>query len=62
MIYQEIYVLTKHGKFQSNYIEDIPTYKRRYYLHLMEEEAEEVKKERERLERRNKINYKKSKV
>ena len=62
MVMDEIYVLTKHGKFNAEYLEDIPVYKRRYYLHLMEKEADEIKKERERLERKHSVNYRKSKV
>ena len=58
----EIYVLTRHGRFSAEYIEIIPVHKRRYFLHLMEAEADEIKKERERLERKNKVNYRKSKV
>ena len=62
MVMDEIYVLTKHGKFTAEYIEAIPIYKRRYFLHLMEEEADAIKKERERAERKNKVNYRRSKV
>jgi len=62
MVMDEIYVLTKHGKFTAEYIETIPIYKRRYFLHLMEEEADEIKKERDRAERKNKVNYRRSKV
>ena len=58
----EIYVLTKHGKFNAEYLEEIPVFKRRYFLHLMEEEADQIKKERERLERKSAVNYHKSKV
>ncbi len=49
MVNDEIYVLTKHGKFQAEYVESIPVYKRRYFLHLLEKENEEIKKEQERV-------------
>lgn len=58
----EIYMLTKHGKFSAEYIEKIPIYKRRYYLHLMEEEADQIKKENDRIESKNKMRYRQSKV
>ena len=44
MVNEEIYVLTKHAKFQSEYIENIPVYRRRYFLYLFEKEMEELKK------------------
>ena len=62
MVLEEIYVLTKHGKFTAEYIESIPIYKRRYYLHLMEQEADAIKKEQERIERKSKVKYRPSKV
>ena len=58
----EIYVLTKHGKFSPEYLETIPIYKRRYFLHLMEEEADAIKKERDRVDRKSKTHYRQSKV
>jgi hypothetical protein len=48
MVLEEIYLLTKHGRFSADYIEKIPVYKRRYFLNLMKEEADEIKKEREK--------------
>ena len=42
MVNEEIYVLTKHAKFQSEYIENIPVYRRRYFLYLFEKEMEEL--------------------
>jgi hypothetical protein len=48
MVLEEIYLLTKHGRFSADYIERIPVYKRRYFLNLMREEAEEIKKEQEK--------------
>jgi len=54
MVIQEIYLLTKHGKFASEYIENIPVWKRRYYLHLLEKEAKETKEMHEKQARNNK--------
>jgi phage terminase Nu1 subunit (DNA packaging protein) len=48
MIMEEIYLLTKHGRFSSEYIEKIPVFKRRYFLNLMKEEADQIKKEQEK--------------
>ena len=41
-------MLTKHGRFSSIYIENLPVYKRRFYLNLMKEEADEVRKQQEK--------------
>lgn len=49
---QEIYILTKHSNFSAPYVENLPTYKRRYYLHLLEEELEAIRKHRENEERK----------
>lgn len=54
MIDEEIFILTKHAKFQADYIENIPIYRRRHYLHLLEREFDEVEKIRER--EKNKYN------
>jgi phage terminase Nu1 subunit (DNA packaging protein) len=48
MVMEETYLLTKHGRFSAEYIENIPVFKRRYFLNLMKEEADYVKKEREK--------------
>ena len=48
MVMEEIYLLTKHGRFASDYIEKIPVFKRRYFLNLMREEADQIKKEHEK--------------
>jgi len=48
MVLEEIYLLTKHGRFSAEYIEKIPVYKRRFYLNLMKEEADELRKEQEK--------------
>lgn len=52
MVNEEIYVLTKHAKFQAEYIENIPIYRRRYFLHLLQDENEKMEKERERTEQK----------
>jgi phage terminase Nu1 subunit (DNA packaging protein) len=48
MVMEEIYILTKHGRFSAEYIERIPVFKRRYFLDLMKQEADEIKKEQEK--------------
>jgi hypothetical protein len=48
----EIYILTKHGKFQAEYVEELPIYRRRYFLHLMQKENEEIEKQQEAARRR----------
>ena len=50
MVNEEIYILTKHGRFQADYVESIPVYRRRHFLHLLQEEAEKVQEEREKAE------------
>ena len=47
MVMQEIYILTKHGNFSAPYLETLPTWKRRYYIHLLEQEVEQIKKQQE---------------
>lgn len=54
MIDEEIYILTKHAKFQAEYIEGIPIYRRRHYLFLLQKEQEEIDKLREK--EKNKYN------
>jgi len=44
---QEIYILTKHANFSAEYVENLPTYKRRLHLHFLETEVEELKKHQE---------------
>jgi hypothetical protein len=43
MVMEEIYLLTKHARFNAEYIEDIPVYKRRFHLNLLLEELEQTK-------------------
>ena len=54
MVNEEIYVLTKHAKFEASYIETIPVYKRRNYLALLQEENEKIQAERDKIESRQK--------
>jgi len=48
MVNDEIYILTKHARFNAEYIENIPVYRRRYYLYLLEKEIEEIEKLKEK--------------
>ena len=48
MVMEEIYLLTKHAKFQADYVENIPVYKRRFYLNMLKEELVETKKAHEK--------------
>jgi len=54
MVMQEIYILTKHANFSAQYVENLPTWKRRYYVHLLEKEVEETKKQQENQTRKMK--------
>jgi hypothetical protein len=58
MVMEEIYILTKHANFSSNYVENIPVYKRRYYLELLKTEMEETKKHQEREMRKSRNSHK----
>lgn len=44
MVAQEIYILTKHANFGAVYVEKLPIYRRRHFLHLLEKENEEIEK------------------
>jgi len=44
MVNEEIYILTKHAKFQAEYVEKLPIYRRRHFLHLLEKENEEIQR------------------
>lgn len=55
MVNEEIYVLTKHAKFQADYIENLPIYRRRHFLFLLQKENEEIENQIER--ERNKNNF-----
>jgi len=52
MINEEIYILTKHARFEASYVERLPVYRRRNYLFLLEKENEEIKKQEEELNRK----------
>jgi hypothetical protein len=52
MVNEEIYILTKHAKFQADYIENLPIYRRRHFLHLLEKENEEIEKMQEEAQRK----------
>ena len=54
MVMEEIYILTKHGRFSAEYIESAPVYKRRFYLNLLKEEFLRQKEEQEKAESRSK--------
>ena len=59
MVDEEIYLLTKHGKFEASYVKRIPVYRRRYFLHLLEKEAEQREEEAEKARKQSKShNYK----
>lgn len=51
---EEIYLLTKHAKFQSEYVENIPVYKRRFYLNMLKDEFDDAKKAQEKAENKAK--------
>ena len=53
MVNEEIYILTKHAKFEAEYVENIPVYKRRYFLHLLEKENDEIEKMQEQADSQN---------
>ena len=55
MVDEEIYILTKHANFQADYIENLPIYRRRHYLFLLQRENEEIEKQQEKA--RNKNNF-----
>jgi len=53
MVDEEIYILTKHAKFQADFVERIPIYRRRHFLFLLEKEHEEIEKMRDREQNKN---------
>lgn len=60
MVLEEIYILQKHANFSAEYIEKIPVYKRRFYLHKLKEEFDEKKKQIDRQNSKNTQNVTKS--
>ena len=53
MVDEEIYILTKHANFQADYIENLPIYRRRHYLFLLQKENEEIEKQQEKARSKN---------
>lgn len=53
MVDEEIFILTKHAKFQAEYIERLPIYRRRHFLFLLQKENEEIEKIRDREKNKN---------
>ena len=53
MVDEEIYILTKHANFQADYIENLPIYRRRHYLFLLQRENEEIEKQQEKAKNKN---------
>jgi len=53
MVDEEIYILTKHAKFQADYVEKLPIYRRRHFLFLLEKEHDEIEKMRDKQENKN---------
>lgn len=53
---EEIYLLTKHANFSSEYIEKIPVFKRRFYLNMLKEELEDTQKAQEKAQAKAKSN------
>lgn len=53
MVDEEIYILTKHAKFQAEYVENLPIYRRRHFLFLLQKENEEIEKMQEAARNKN---------
>jgi hypothetical protein len=53
MVDEEIYILTKHAKFQADYIENLPIYRRRHFLFLLQKENEEIEKQQDKAKNKN---------
>jgi len=53
MVDEEIYVLTKHAKFQADYIENLPIYRRRHFLHLLQRENDEIERMHDQAKSKN---------
>lgn len=59
MVNEEIYILTKHANFNADYVENLPVYRRRYFLYLLQNELEEIENLRKKTEsKQNMIRYK----
>jgi len=55
MVDEEIYILTKHAKFQADYIEKLPIYRRRHFLFLLQKEHDEVEKMQDQQRNKNSL-------
>jgi hypothetical protein len=53
MVNEEIYILTKHARFQAEYVENLPIYRRRHFLHLLQRENEEIERLQDQAQRKN---------
>jgi hypothetical protein len=53
MVDEEIYILTKHAKFQADYVEKLPIYRRRHFLFLLQKENDEIEKMHEKAQNKN---------
>ena len=53
MVDEEIYILTKHAKFQADYVENLPIYRRRHFLFLLQKENEEIEKQQDKARSKN---------
>jgi hypothetical protein len=53
MVDEEIFILTKHAKFQADYIENLPIYRRRHFLHLLQKENDEINRLQEKASSKN---------
>jgi len=53
MVDEEIYILTKHAKFQADYVEHLPIYRRRHFLFLLQKENEEIERLTDEAQRKN---------
>ena len=58
MVDEEIYFLTKHGKFQAEWLENIPVYRRRHFLFLLQREIEETQEQIDKQQKKNSHNLK----
>lgn len=58
MVNEEIYYLTKHGRFEASYIENIPIYRRRHFLYLLQDELERTQEEYDKAERKSRSSVK----
>jgi hypothetical protein len=53
MVDEEIFILTKHAKFQADYIENLPIYRRRHFLFLLQRENEEIERLNDKAKSKN---------